>query len=285
MPLAPPPLDPPPPDPMPPDVLCLSDLHLTLRHQPVLNGLDLRMRAGQRIALLGLSGSGKSMTARAALGLLPEGARLTGGIHVAGQEVTHAPVLARPLQARPAMVMQDTLAALNPLATIGYQIEQPLRRQARAQGPRPCRRRIRAAALDLLARVGLEGGGALLSRCPPELSGGQRQRVCLAMALAARARVIIADEPTSALDVVTQAQILTLLRAICQGPQGPALLFITHDLHAAAHLCDEARVIAGGRIVEAAPMRALLSHPRHPASQALIASARQCGIACERLFA
>ncbi len=218
------------------------------------------------------------MTARAALGLLPPQAEVTGRVSVGGVDVTSQPVLARPAAARPAMVMQDTQAALNPLATIGHQLEQPLRRTG--LGPDAARR----ASYDFLGQVGLPDPVQIARRCSPELSGGQRQRVCIAMAVACKAPVIIADEPTSSLDVVTQAQILRVLHDVTAAPDGPGLLLITHDLHAAAHLGDRALVIEAGRIVEAAPMRQIVTDPQHPHTQNLIASAARCGIDCERLY-
>lgn len=264
---------------MTPPSLKIEGLSVSLNGQPILDGIDLTLERGQRVALLGQSGSGKSMTARAVLGLLPLQAKIAGLIEVGGHEVTRAPALSRPVLARPAMVMQDTQAALNPLSTVGYQLQQPLRMTG-LQAPV-----ARATSLDLLAQVGMNDPEQIARRCSVELSGGQRQRVCIAMALACKAPVIIGDEPTSALDVVTQAQILRLLRDVTSAPDGPGLLLITHDLHAAAHLCDSALVIEAGRIVEDAPMRRLVTDPQHSHTRALIASARSCGIACERLYA
>lgn len=260
-------------------IISFDRFSLTLGEKRVLSEISFAIKQGERVVLLGESGSGKSMTARAALGLLPSNAEITGSVRLAGQEITHISVLSRTSTMRPAMIMQDTQAALNPLATIAYQLEQPLRHSGLS------RHDARATALDLLHQVGLPAPEEMARRCSAELSGGQRQRVCIAMALAAKARVIIADEPTSALDVVTQAQILKLLRSVCETPGGPALLFITHDLHAAAHLCERAIIIEAGQIVETGPMAHILSHPNHARTQSLIASALNCGIACERLYA
>ena len=259
--------------------LNIEGLSVSLDGQPILNDITLTLERGHRVALLGQSGSGKSMTARAVLGLLPPRANVTGRIEIDGSDVTRKPALSRPASARPAMVMQDTQAALNPLSAVGYQLQQPLRRVGL---PAP---EARAASFELLAQVGMDDPELIARRCPAELSGGQRQRVCIAMALACKAPVIIGDEPTSALDVVTQVQILRLLRDVTSAPDGPGLLLITHDLHAAAHLCDRALVIEAGRIVEDAPMRQLVAQPQHAHTRALIASARSCGIACERLYA
>lgn len=261
-----------------PESLSIDRLAVRLREHPILEAVSLTVDRGERTALLGQSGSGKSMTGRAALGLLPPQAEISGRIEVDGTDVTRSPALSRPAAVRPAMVMQDTQAALNPLVTIGHQLEQPLRRR----GLRPSE--AKAASHDLLAEVGLPQPAMIAKRCSPELSGGQRQRVCIAIAVACEAPVIIADEPTSSLDVITQAQILRLLRKVTEAPGGPGLLFITHDLHAAAHLCDRALVIDAGRIVEDAPMREIVTRPEHPHTRDLIASAAKCGIDCERLY-
>lgn len=259
--------------------LSINRLGIRLRGRQILRAVSVTVGRGERIALLGQSGSGKSMTARAALGLLPPQSEITGRVEVDGTDVTHAPALSRPAELRPAMVMQDTQAALNPLVTISHQLEQPLRRN----GLRAAQ--ARAKCHDLLAEVGLPDPQRIARRRSPELSGGQRQRVCVAIAVAAEASVIIADEPTSSLDVVTQAQILRLLRDVTEAPDGPGLLLITHDLHAAAHLCDRALVLEAGHIVEEAPMRRMVSDPQHPHTKSLIASAAKCGIDCERLYA
>ena len=243
--------------------------------QRLLDAITFDIRRGERVGLLGQSGSGKSLTASAALGLAPREARLTGQIRLNGLDVTATHVLSRPRQARAAMVTQDTQAALNPLTTIGYQLEQPLRRRGLS------RRAAQDEARVLLDRVGLPDPDQMLRRCSPELSGGQRQRVCIAMALAADAPLIVADEPTTALDVITQAQVLRVLDQVTRAPGGPGLLFITHDLHAAAHLCDRALVIEGGRIIEDGPMAQLLAAPRTAYARLLVAAAERCGIYCQ----
>ncbi len=261
-----------------PPSLSIDQLSVWLSGQQILDRVSLTLDREQRLALLGRSGSGKSMTARASLGLLPPQAKTAGRVEVNGIDVTRAPALSRPAGAQPAMVMQDTQAALNPLVTIGNQLEQPLRRNGLGRAD------ARLASYDLLEQVGLPDPVQIARRCSPELSGGQRQRVCIAMAVACNAPVIIADEPTSSLDVVTQAQILRLLRDMTAAPGGPGLLLITHDLHAAAHLCDRALVIEAGQIVEDAPMQQVLTNPQHAHTRNLVASAASCGIACERLF-
>lgn len=257
-------------------LLSLTNLTVDAGPQRLLHGLTLRVEAGERVCLLGRSGSGKSLTARAVLGLLPAGARIGGSIRMNGAEVGHLPALSRPSAARMGMVMQDTQAALNPLATIGHQLRQPLRMRhglsARAAEER---------AKILLDMMELPDPARLMRLCPAELSGGQRQRVCIAMALASGASLMIADEPTTALDVITQRQILRVMDSLTQGPDAPALLFITHDLSAAAQLCDRAVVLESGRIVESGPMAQILAAPRHEATRAMVASATQFALSLQ----
>lgn len=257
-------------------ILTFSRLGAMSGAHRLLDDVDLAVQPGERVGLLGPSGSGKSLTARAALGLLPPGITVSGQVRIGGLDVTRMHALARPDHARAAMVMQDTQAALNPLVSIGYQLEQPLRRRGRS------RVQARVDAAELLDRVGLADG--LARRCSAELSGGQRQRVCIAMALATEAPLIIADEPTTALDVVTQAQVLRLLHDVTSRPGGPGLLFITHDLHAALHLCDRVMVIDAGRIVEQGSMAQVLAAPRHDYTRRLVHAVR-CSPRCEALSA
>ncbi len=260
--------------------LTIDNLRVTLNNRQMLESVSLSVFHGERVALLGRSGSGKSLTARAVLGLLPAGAKASGTIRLGGIDVLPMPALARPATARVAMVMQDTSSALNPLATIGYQLRQPLR-HCRGLSPRQAASEV----ADLLLKMGFTAPHDIVNRYPPELSGGQRQRICIAMALASNASFIIADEPTTALDVVTQAQILKLLRSVTADSAGPGLLFITHDLHAASHLCDRALIIENGCIVEEGAMSQILHAPRQIYTQNLVGSAHHCVVACEKVFA
>jgi len=183
---------------------------------------------------------------------------------VGGVDVTGVHPVRRPAAARVAAVGQDPAAALNPLVPVGAQLALPLRHRG-LRGRELDRRRG-----ELLAAVGLTGDRVLRS-CPGELSGGQRQRVCLAMALASRAGLLVADEPTTALDLVTQAQVVAVLR---EATRDSALLFITHDLAVAAALCDRAVVLHRGAVVEDAPITRLLTSPQHEQTAALVAAAR-----------
>jgi peptide/nickel transport system ATP-binding protein len=250
-------------------VLSVRGLSLGAGHRQIVHDLSFAVGRGERVCLLGESGSGKSLTAGAVLGLLPANIDLTGSIAVAGHEVSRLPAPRRPASARVAMVFQDSHSALNPLVSIGSQLQEPLRRR---QGLGAMDARIRA--VELLAAMGLPNPEDMLRRCPPEISGGQRQRACIALALACKTSLLVADEPTTALDVVTQAQVLRALKAGTEEPDAPGLLFITHDLGAAAQLCDRAIIIKDGAIVEAGDLAAVLAAPRHDYTRRLIAAAQ-----------
>ncbi len=214
------------------------------------------------------------MTAAAIIGLLPPQARVSGSIVIGGREVAGVPVALRPPAARAAMVFQDSQSALNPLVTIGRQLAEPLRHREGLT-----RARARAAAIDLLRAMNLPAPGSLLDRSPAELSGGQRQRVCIALALACRTGLLVADEPTTALDVVTQAQVLRVLSGVTRAAHAPAVLFITHDLGAAAQLCDRAVILAEGRMIEAGLLPDIIAAPQHAFTRSLVAIARAGHIA------
>ncbi|WP_202910757.1 ATP-binding cassette domain-containing protein [Teichococcus vastitatis] len=250
-------------------VLSVRGLSLDAGQRQIVHDLSFAVGRGERVCLLGESGSGKSLTAGAVLGLLPANINLKGSIAVAGHEVSRLPAPLRPASARVAMVFQDSYSALNPLVSIGSQLQEPLRRR---QGLGAMDARIRA--VELLAAMGLPNPEDMLRRCPPEISGGQRQRACIALALACKTSLLVADEPTTALDVVTQAQVLRALKAGTEEPDAPGLLFITHDLGAAAQLCDRAIIIKDGAIVEAGDLAAVLAAPRHDYTRRLIAAAQ-----------
>lgn len=253
-----------------PPALEVRDLTVTIAGRVLVRRVDLSLCAGERVALIGASGSGKSLTAGAVLGVLPPGAHATGHVHVGGHGVLGRPAARRPAAARVAAVFQDPSAALNPLVPIGIQLSMPLRSH----------RGLRGTALDgarrrLLDAVGLEDIDRILRSCAGELSGGQRQRACIALALASQAGLLVADEPTTALDLVTQAQVVQVLR---EHSREVALLFITHDIAVAADLCDRAVVLADGAVVEAAEMRELISAPRHRHTRELVEIARRSGL-------
>ncbi|GLJ78513.1 ABC transporter ATP-binding protein [Microbacterium imperiale] len=245
----------------------VSDLTIDLDGRRVVDGVSFAVPDGARMGLIGESGSGKSLTALAVLGLLPEGAEVSGSIRWDGTELVG--LRDRDLAALRGdaigIVFQEPQTALNPLRTVGRQIAEPLRIHQKA-GRREALARAQADA----DRVRLPEGA--LRRYPHQLSGGQRQRVAIAMAIAARPRLLIADEPTTALDVTIQAEILDLLGELVDD-DGMSLLFITHDLAVLSQVATDAVVLERGRVVEAAPVAQLLTAPRSPVTRALLRDA------------
>jgi len=247
----------------------------------LLHGLDLDVPTGgapgARTAVVGASGSGKSLTAAAVLGRVPRGVTATGSVRVGGHEVLGVAPQRRPPASRPSAVGQDPSRALHPLVAVGAQVAAPLQALGRS------RRAARAEALGLLAAVGLPEPRAAASARPAELSGGQRQRVCLALALARPGPLLVADEPTTALDVVTQTRVVDLLRERTGGPGQPALLFITHDLAVAAQLCGRVVVLEAGRVTETGAVTDLLAGAASTAGRGLVAAARRAEAALPAL--
>jgi oligopeptide/dipeptide ABC transporter ATP-binding protein len=227
--------------------------------------VDLQIERGSIHGLIGESGCGKTMTGMALLGLAPQGAQIAAKVfRFDGMDLTaHAANLRG---RRIALISQDPAAALNPVLTIGRQMDDVLR----THGMQPKAER-RAAAVALLAATGLAGPQQLLKRYPHQLSGGMQQRVVIAQALATGADFLIADEPTTALDVTVGAQVLTLLRKLV-AERGLTILMITHDMDVVAAVCDRATVLYAGLSVEEGPARAILNHPRHPYAAALLAA-------------
>ena len=229
------------------------------RASSVVEGVSLRLAEGRILGLVGESGCGKSVTARAIMRLLPEPPAKVRAhrLDVAGRDLLRMSERAiRAIRGNTvAMIFQEPMTSLNPTWTVGYQIDESLRLHTElGAGDR------RARALDLLRRVGVGGAERRLDQYPFELSGGLRQRVMIAMALACSPRLLIADEPTTALDVTIQAQILELLAELRE-EFGMAILLITHDLAVVAELCDEVAVMYAGRIVERAPVQELFARP------------------------
>ncbi|MEM5315998.1 ABC transporter ATP-binding protein [Paraburkholderia sp. JHI869] len=233
-----------------------------------LNNVSFSLDAGELLCMVGESGSGKSMTASALTGLLPEGARVTGGnLLWRGQtDLLTLPrgQLRRWRGNRIGMIFQEPMTALNPLHTIGGQIAEVFRTHTRLG-----RAQIRARSLELLDAVQIPAPEQALRRYPHELSGGQRQRAMIAMALALEPELLIADEPTTALDVTTQAQILHLIRDL-QRRNGAAVLFITHDFGVVAEVADRIAVMRHGELVEQGAAHDVLNRPAHAYTQALI---------------
>ncbi|MEV4341791.1 ABC transporter ATP-binding protein [Streptomyces sp. NPDC049590] len=253
-------------------VLELRDLRVEFGPgRAAVRGVDLTLRRGEVLGLVGESGAGKTLTALAALGLLPPGATARGSVRLLGTELTGLPVrdLARLRGRRIAMVFQDPLAAFTPVHRIGDQIGEVLRIHER---PRPTRGSARRRAVELLTGLGVPEPERVARAYPHELSGGLRQRAMIAMAVAGRPDVIVADEPTSSLDVSVRAEILAALDD-ARAATGAALLLVSHDLGVIAGTADRVAVMYAGRIVETAPADDLFRAPRMPYTVGLLAAA------------
>jgi peptide/nickel transport system ATP-binding protein len=236
---------------------------------PTLDGLDLRLRRGDRLALVGPSGCGKSTVARAVLGLLPPGSACEGTLELAGRDPRRLQRGAlRHLRGEAVgLVFQDPMTRLNPLLTVGEHLRDTLAAHQPAD-----RQPLRARAEELLARVGIAPGR--YSSYPHEFSGGMRQRVAIALAMALSPPLVIADEPTTSLDVAVTSQVMAELRGLCE-EAGSALLLITHDLAMAGSWCDRIAVMDSGRLVEEGPSRQVLTTPGSSVGQRLVRAARE----------
>jgi peptide/nickel transport system ATP-binding protein len=253
-------------------LLEVRDLSVTFgrRRSRAVEGVSFSLDAGCRLGVIGESGSGKTVTALAILGLLPENAHLTGAIDLGGHRIT---TLAEPALARlrgdvVSMVFQEPMTALDPTMRVGRQVAEVLRLHAGAEAG-PARERVVA----MLTEVGLSEPERVSDSFPHQLSGGQRQRVILAMALINAPDLVICDEPTTALDVTVQATVLEKLNQVLDA-SGAACLFISHDLAVVSQVCDQVLVMLDGRIVEAGSVADLFSHPQHPYTRGLVATAR-----------
>ena len=233
------------------------------------DGVDLTLERGQAVALIGESGSGKSVTLRAIMRLNPERqTRIGGEIRVGGADVmAMSPGALRALRGRVvAMIFQEPLLALDPVYTVGRQITEAIRQHERI-GAGAARQR----ALELFERVRIPSPERRLDAYPHEMSGGMRQRAMIALALACRPQVLLADEPTTALDATVQIQILLLLREL-QAELGLSTIFVTHDLGAAVEVADRIAVMYAGRIVEEGSAREVILNPHHPYTIGLLRS-------------
>ena len=241
-----------------------ADSHTTR----AVDGVDFRIEAGETFALLGESGSGKSVTALSLLRLLPQTAEVSGSILFNGVDLAAlTPHRMRRMRGRQiAMIFQEPQTSLNPALKVGAQVGETLRQHLRLRGGAQ-RRKV----IELLEAVGIPEPAQRLHEYPYQFSGGMKQRVMLATALAGEPQLLIADEPTTALDVTTQARILDLLKTI-QRNTGMALLFITHDLAVASQIADRVAVMRQGRIVETGATKQFFRQPQHPYSRQLLDS-------------
>jgi peptide/nickel transport system ATP-binding protein len=248
-------------------VLTVDGLNVRTDSVDLISGVGFEIGRGERVGLIGESGSGKSITAAAVMGLLPDDLTATGSVRLDGKEILGAPEreLSRLRGQDMAMVFQEPMTALNPTMRVGRQVAEVML----LHRTRPNRRAADAAATDLLSRANLTDAARIAKSYPHQLSGGQRQRVMLAMALANNPALLICDEPTTALDVTVQAQILKLILALTTDS---ALLFITHDLAVVAEMCERVLVMYRGEVVEAGPVDEVFLAPQHRYTQQLLAS-------------
>jgi oligopeptide/dipeptide ABC transporter ATP-binding protein len=256
------------------NVLEIRDLNVRIATRRgtvrAVDGVSFEVPRGEAMGIVGESGSGKSMTLRAILGVLPPGAKITGGqVLLDGQDL--ATLSKKRLDAirgpKLAMIFQEPMSALNPVMRVGWQI---------AEGPRLhfgfSKGKAKERALELMRRVGIPDPERRFGAYPHEFSGGMRQRVMIAIALSCDPEVILCDEPTTALDVTIQDQILRLLARLCQESE-VSLVFVTHDLPVVAQVCQHLSVMYGGRLVERGDVRDVLAAPRHPYTAGLVRSA------------
>lgn len=243
-------------------------LRIAIGGREIVHGVDLTIGDGERVGLVGSSGSGKSMIARAMLGLLPADAAVTGSVTVGDVPTVGASerTLADLRGRYTGMVFQNPSAALNPVLTVAQQVALPLRLHYDLT-----RAERNERVLAMLAKVGLPADVA--SKYPHELSGGQRQRVGIATALVTSPRFIVADEPTTALDSITQRQIVDLLVSLVEDA-GASMLFITHDFSVLARATTRCAVLDAGEVVETGATARLLAHPGDARTARLVAAAR-----------
>lgn len=240
------------------------------RRPPAVRDVSFALEPGQRLGIIGESGSGKTVTALACLGLLPSNAHATGSIVLGGRELIGRPdrELAALRGDQVSMVFQEPMTALDPTMRAGRQIAEVLRLHGGAQAGA-----ARDAVLAMLEAVGFDDPGRIADAFPHQLSGGQRQRVVIAMALVNSPALVICDEPTTALDVTVQARVLGVLDRVLR-ERGASCLFISHDLAVVSQLCSDAVVMLDGQIVERGPIAAIFDAPQHPYTRGLVATAR-----------
>lgn len=239
-----------------------------------LRGLSFDMQRGEKIGLIGESGCGKSLTALAIMGLLPNRSKVQGSVALNGTQLIGLPDadMCKIRGARMGMIFQEPMTALNPLQTVWQQIAEPLQLH---QGMPDNTAKLRT--LELLERVQLSRAKDRLMAYPHQLSGGQRQRVMIAMALACKPDILIADEPTTALDVTVQKEVLALISNLVS-EDGMGLLLISHDLGLMRDQVDRVMVMYGGAVVESAPSNDLFQRRLHPYTQGLFAARPQLGL-------
>ena len=269
-----------------PPVVSVEDLHVRFVTPEAtvhaVTGVRFALEAGRVLGILGESGSGKSVTLRALIGLLPpHRSRVEGRVKVAGHEITclGEAELREVRGTKIAMIFQEPMVALDPVFTIGEQIAETIvRHEGVSWADAYCR------ALELLEMVQIPSAARRLKSYPHEMSGGMRQRAMIALALSCRPTVLLADEPTTALDVTVQIQIIVLLRQL-QQELGMAVVFVTHDVGVAVEVADRLAVMYAGRFVETGPTATVIERPAHPYTAGLLASTVLGSVQGQRLEA
>ncbi|MBN2113617.1 MAG: ABC transporter ATP-binding protein [Acidimicrobiia bacterium] len=266
-------------------LLVVEDLHVEFRIEAgtvrAVNGLSYTLRRGETVAILGESGSGKSVSAQAVMGIIdsPPGFVTGGSVRFRGVELLDLSEADRRRVRgdRIAMIFQDALTALNPVFPVGWQIAEMFRMHRGVP-----RKEAREKAIELMERVKIPSARTRAGSYPHEFSGGMRQRVMIAMALSLDPEILIADEPTTALDVTVQAQIMALLAEL-QQQTGMGLILITHDLGVVAEVADQVVVMYAGREVEKGPSLPVYHRPAHPYTLGLMDSLPRRDVHTERL--
>ena len=255
------------------EFVSVRDLHVRFVDKDstvyAVNGVNFGLRRGEVLCILGESGSGKSVTLRALMRLLPDGkAQVEGNVRVDGRDVMALgeAEMAAMRGGTVAMIFQEPMTALDPVYTIGYQIAETIVRHEGVGWTE-----ARARALELFERVQIPSATRRLKAYPHELSGGLRQRAMIALALSCKPGLLLADEPTTALDATVQIQILLLLRSL-QEELGMGVIFVTHDVGVAGEIADRLAIMYAGRFVETGPVEAVMKAPLHPYTEGLLAS-------------
>ena len=246
----------------------LSNFSVSFQNTLALKNASVEIESGERLGIVGESGSGKTMLALSLMGMIPEGAAISGSIKVENQNMTNiADNKWQEFRAKKiAMIFQEPMAALNPLRRVGDTVIEPLLvHEGISRG------KAMAKAVKLFEEVGISDPISRLKQYPHELSGGQRQRVLIALALACDPKILIADEPTTALDVTVQKQILNLIGEM-QSRHGTTLLFVTHDLGVVSKVCQSLSVLFLGKVIEDTNVSSFFDSPTHPYSKALLAA-------------
>lgn len=269
------------------NILDVSDLKVAFQTPGGLvhavNGMSFSVKPGEALGILGESGSGKSVSVGAVMGLLESPpAVIEGTVNYRGTELLGAPSsITRKIHGdRIAMVFQDAITSLNPGLTIGYQIGELFK----VHRPGTSRREAKAKAIELMERVGIPSAKQRVNSYPHEFSGGMNQRIMIALGIALEPDILIADEPTTALDVTVQAQIMSLLNDL-RKQTGMAMILITHDIGLVAENTDRLMVMYGGRMVETGPTATVIDHPSHPYTVGLMNSIPQESMKGQRLVA